>query len=86
VPFNPTLGDRIAIFYSMVPWVLSLVWLTMTFVFRTTQLLLGVFWALIVVLLVISNYPLARSFALSRALSFSLCNLCLFIPPSYTYT
>ena len=87
VPFNPTLGDRIAIFYSMVPWVLSLVWLTMTFVFRTTQLLLGVFWALIVVLLVISNISARSLFcSFARALLLSLCNLCLSIPPSYTDT
>jgi acid phosphatase family membrane protein YuiD len=51
VPFDPTVGERIAIFYSFVPWILALVWLVMTLVFRSTQLLLGVFWSSVVVVL-----------------------------------
>ena len=52
IPFNPSVIERLAIFYSFVPWILALVWVVMTLVFRTTQLLLGVLWAAVVVLLV----------------------------------
>ena len=51
IPFSPTVGERVAIFYSFVPWILALVWVVMSVVFRTTQLLLGVVWAGVVVLL-----------------------------------
>ena len=51
IPLDPTAAELIAVFYSFVPWVLALVWVVMTLVFRSTQLLLGVLWAAVVVCL-----------------------------------
>ena len=51
IPFSPSILEKVAVFYSFVPWILALVWVVMSVVFRTTQLLLGVAWAGAVVLL-----------------------------------
>jgi hypothetical protein len=72
IPFHPSVGQKIAIFYSFVPWILALVWIVMTAVFRTTQLLLGVLWAAIVVCTVrIEHAPAQCARSLSSLISTS---------------